>query len=217
MTKTLPAAETMISSLEWRYAVKKFDPAKRVSEETWASLERSMVLSPSSYGLQPWKFVVITDQGIKDKLPEISWNQTQPRDCSHMVVIASKLGIGPAEVERYTAYIASVRNMPEAALADYKKMMLGTVSSTPADKRDEWCARQCYIALGFLMSACAMLGVDACPMEGIVGEKYDELLGLKKIGYRAAVGCAVGYRAADDPIAGFKKVRYPARELVVRI
>jgi nitroreductase len=207
----------LVERLEWRYAVKKFDPSRTIDGATWATLERSLVLTPSSYGLQPWKFVVITDPAVKAKLPAISWNQGQPRDCSHMVVLASRIGIQVGDVDRYVQRIASVRGVPEASLADYRAMMVGTVTRTPPDKLDEWCARQCYIALGFLLSACAVVGVDACPMEGILHEKYDELLGLPGKGFRTVVGCAVGYRAADDWLAGLKKVRAEAGDVIVRV
>lgn len=217
-TNTTPSiADSLIDRLSWRYAVKKFDATKRIPDAHWQTLEHALILSPSSYGLQPWKFIVITDPDVKAKLPAISWNQPQPRDCSHLVVFAARKGITPADVERYVQRIIEVRNIPAAAIEDYKKMMLGTINSTPKDQLDVWTARQTYIALGFLMSAAAMLSIDACPMEGIVAPEYDKLLGLEKIGHTATVACALGYRAADDRIASLKKVRYDAKDLVVRI
>jgi nitroreductase len=209
--------ESLVERLSWRYAVKKFDAARRIPDATFAALEQSLILSPSSYGLQPWRFVVITDPAVKAKLPPISWNQSQPRDCSHMVVIAGRKTITPADVEAYTQRIAQVRGVKPEVLADYKAMMMGTVTKTPADKLDDWCARQCYIALGFLMSAAAVLGVDACPMEGIVHAEYDKLLGLPEKGYASVVGCALGYRAGDDWLASMKKVRDEAGKLVIRV
>lgn len=214
---TTLSPESLVERLSWRYAVKKFDPSRRIPDATFAALEQSLILSPSSYGLQPWRFVVITDPAVKAKLPPISWNQTQPRDCSHMVVIAGRKTITPADVEAYTQRIATVRGVKSEMLADYKAMMMGTVTKTPPEKLDDWCARQCYIALGFLMSAAAVLGVDACPMEGIVHAEYDKLLNLPEKGYVSVVGCALGYRAGDDWLASMKKVREEAGKLVIRV
>ena len=209
--------ESLVSQLSWRYAVKKFDATQKLAAGTWKALEQAMILAPSSYGLQPWKFVVITDPAVKAKLPAISWGQTQPRDCSHMVVFAARKGISAEDVEKYIARISQVRGVPAAALGDFKGMMLGTISSGTPEYLDNWTARQCYIPLGFLLSAAAVLGVDACPMEGIVGAEYDKLLGLDKLGYATVMGCALGTRAADDGFAGMKKVRAEASDVVLRV
>ena len=217
MTTPAVTPESLLRQLSWRYAVKKFDPARTIAPETWSTLEKAMILSPSSYGLQPWRFVVITDPAVKAKLPAISWNQPQTRDCSHMVVFAARHGINAGDVERYVESIVKVRGGPAEALNDYKNMMLGTITKTPPEQLDQWTKHQCYIALGFVMSAAAVLGVDACPMEGIVHAEYDKLLGLTEKGYTATVGCALGYRAADDRMANLKKVRYDASEVVIKV
>jgi nitroreductase len=216
MSTTL-SPDALLQQLSWRYAVKKFDANRKIPADLWSTLEQTLILSPSSYGLQPWRFVVITDPAVKAKLPAISWNQGQPRDCSHFLVIASRKGIAPQDVENYIQSIIKTRGVPADALADYKNMMLGTVTKTPADQLDQWSKHQAYIALGFIMSAAAMLNIDACPMEGIVHAEYDKLLNLPEKGYTATVGCALGYRASDDWLAGLKKVRYPASDLVIRV
>lgn len=209
--------EALVSQLKWRYATKKFDASRKIPLATWSALEQAFVLAPSSFGLQPWKFVVITDPAVKAKLPAISWNQTQPADCSHFVVFAGRRGFGPADIEKFIARSAQVRGVPVESLAGYKDMMLGSVGRLPPEHANAWCDRQAYIALGFLMAAAAAVGVDACPMEGIVGPEYDKLLGLDKLGYAALVGCAVGYRAADDKYAGAPKIRYSTEEVIVRV
>jgi nitroreductase len=212
-------AENVLTQLQWRYAVKKFDSTRKIPDATWGTIEKAMTLAPSSYGLQPWKFVVLTDAGVKAKLPGISWNQNQGKDCSHYVVLASRMGINPDDVKRYVQRICAVRSVPadHADLKSFEGMMLGTVNTLSREAANEWCARQCYIALGFLLSACAMLGVDACPMEGIEKEKFDDLLGLKKLGFATQVGAAVGYRASDDWLAPMPKVRYESKDVVLRI
>lgn len=209
--------EELTDALRWRYSTKVFDPTRKVPEDVWAAIERSLVMSPSSFGLQPWKFVVITDQKVKDRLPPISWDQAQPRDCSHMVVLAGRKTINAGDVNRYIKRIVSVRDIPNDPMRGYKDMMLGIVGSMPAEQLDLWCAKQVYIALGFLMEACALLGVDSCPMEGIVGPEYDKLLGLPAMGYTALVGCAVGYRSADDKYAAYPKVRFETDDVIARV
>ena len=210
-------ADAILQHLSWRYATKKFDATKRIPDATWSALEQSLILTPSSFGLQPWRFVVITDPAVKAKLPAISWNQTQPQDASHFVVLAARKTLTPADIDHFIATTAKTRNAPVESLTPYKNMMLGTIGKAPAEQLEHWAKHQCYIALGFLMATAALLEVDACPMEGIVHAEYDKLLDLPAKGYTATVGCALGYRAADDKYAAAPKVRYPASEVVLRV
>jgi len=204
--------------LAWRYATKKFDPAKPVAPDDWRTLERSLVLAPSSFGLQPWKFFVVTDGAMKARLRAASWNQSQVVDASHVVVFALKTGLGPADVERWIARIGQVRGTPPAALEGYKKMMVGFLAQpTERFDVDDWAARQLYIALGQFMAAAAMLGVDTCPMEGLDPVAYDEILNLGGSGYRTVVVCVAGHRAADDATASWPKVRYETRDVVAHL
>lgn len=210
-------AESLLAQLKWRYAVKKFDPARTVPEATWNALQQATILAPSSYGLQPLRMVVVTDAAVKAKLSAAAWNQSQPRDCSHMVVFAARVGIDKGDVDAYMQRIARTRGMAvtHPDLVTFAGQIMGTVNSLPREAADAWCARQCYIALGFLLSACAALGVDACPMEGIVHDRFDAILNVK--GYRTTVACAVGYRASDDWLAPLPKVRTEAGEMVIRV
>jgi nitroreductase len=210
-------AATILDNLTWRYAVKKFDAQKKIPEATWKALEDVLVLSPSSYGLQPWKFFVIKDGAVRAALRPASWNQSQITDASHLVVFARKATVTAADVEQYVRRILQVRNAPAAALEDYKNMMLGSVnnpSGLPGGSMDTYTRSQVYIALGFFLFAAAQLGVDACPMEGFDPVKYDEILGLPAMGYRATVAAAAGYRAADDWLAPLAKVRYEAKDVI---
>ncbi len=212
----MTSTSELVSQLQWRYAVKSFDPSRKLPSETWNALEQALVLTPSSYGLQPWKFLVVTDQAIKDQLPAISWTQTQPRDCSHMVVFAAHRKIDEAHVDRFLASTASTRGIDIASLEGYRGMMVKSTRRSEEELR-HWSALQVYIALGQLMTAAAMLGVDTCPMEGIEAKRYDKLLGLEGTDYTTIVGCAVGYRNPGDKYALAKKVRFPVEEVVVRI
>ena len=208
-------AATLVERLEWRYAVKKFDAARRIPPATWKALERALVLTASSYGIQPWRFVVVEDPATRERLLAASWKQRQIVDASHMVVFAARKGLGAADIDRYIARIAEVRGVPAASLEGFGKMMLGFVEKSGAGI-DGWSERQTYIALGNFLTAAALLGVDACPMEGIEPARYDEILGLGAAGYHALAVATAGYRAADDAYASMKKVRFADAELITR-
>ena len=207
--------DQLIKQLHWRYAVKRFDPERSVDDLTWQAIERALVLTPSSYGLQPWKFIIITDQAVKAQLPAISWNQSQPQDCSHMVVFAAKESIDADYIDNFMNSVVTTRGLTVEAMSGYRKILLSTIGKM--DAHLDWNARQVYIALGQLMIAAALLGVDTCPMEGIVAPEYDRLLGLTGSGYATIVGCAVGYRHAEDKQAAAKKVRFATDEMIMRI
>ena len=206
-----------LTALNWRYAVKKFDPAKKIPADTWAALEQSLLLSPSSYGLQPWKFFVVENPAIREQLLPHSWGQKQIVDADKLVVFAVKKDVTPADADRLIARTSQVRGVPAEALATYRGMMAGSLSRTPAPEIDTWMSRQVFIALGVFLTTAAVLGVDACPMEGFVPEKYDEVLGLGAKGYASRVVATAGYRAADDAYGTAKKVRYELSEVVETI
>lgn len=214
---TAPSPASVLAALNWRYAVKKFDPTKKIPAETWTALEQSLVLSPSSYGLQPWKFFVVESPAVREQLLPHSWGQRQVVDASHLVVLAVKKEVGPADAERLIARSVAVRNIPAAALDGYKNMMVGSLTRGSATDIDIWMSRQVFIALGVFLTTAAVLGVDACPMEGFLPEKYDEILGLTAKGYASRVVATVGYRAADDAYASLAKVRYATEEVIERV
>jgi nitroreductase len=215
--QTVPP-EILLDQLQWRYATKKFDPTKKISASDWQTLERALVLSPSSYGLQPYRFFVIDDPAVRQKLSAASWGQRQPIDASRFVVFARKLTITEEDVARYVDLISEVRGVAPETLAKYRDAIVGDVVKGPrASWSGEWAARQAYIALGNFLSAAAMLGIDACPMEGFAPLQYDEILGLTAKGYGAVVVAAAGYRAADCYNAKLPKVRFPQEELIQHI
>ena len=210
--------ETLLQQLRWRYATKAFDPARVIPEETWKVLEESLVLTPSSYGLQPWKFLVITDAKVKAALRPHAWNQAQVTDCSHFVVFAVKTSISHDFIDLNFKRTAEVRGVPAEKMAGYRAMiehdlMHGARSGIIA----EWAARQAYIALGQFMLACAVLRVDSCPMEGFLPAEFDQLLDLTAQGLTAAVCCAAGYRAESDKHAALPKVRFASEHVVQTI
>jgi nitroreductase len=202
----------LIASLEWRYATKAFDPSQTVPPATWAAIEQSLVLTPSSYGLQPWKFLVVTDKKIRESLVPHSWGQRQVADCSHLVVFTVKKELTVADIDAFLARIVEVRGGTADALAGYRGMMVG--SQEAGYMSTEWAKAQAYIGLGQLMTACAMLRLDSCPMEGFVPANYDEILGLTDTGYTSAVLLPVGYRSADDRYASLPKVRFSSQQMI---
>ncbi len=206
--------ETALAALQWRYAVKKFDATKKIPAATWAALEHAMILSPSSYGLQPWKFFVVDHPEIRAKLKSVSWGQSQIVEASHLVVFAVKTNVGPADAQRLIDRTSEVRGIPASALEGYKDYMVGSLTkATPAEVH-EWMTRQVFIALGVFLTAAALVGVDACPMEGFQPEKYDEILGLTAKGYKSVVLATAGYRHAECKGATAAKVRFPHAEVV---
>jgi len=215
---SISTPEALLQQLAWRYATKLFDPTRKIPPADWAALEEALILTPTSYGLQPFKFIVITDPAVKEALVPHSWNQRQPADCSHFVVFAARTENTDANVDRYLARIAEVRGVSGGSLAGFRKVLVGDVVDGPRGQIAlEWATRQAYIALGNFMTSAALLGVDTCPMEGFVPEGYDEVLDLATHGLHAAVACATGYRSEDDKYAKLPKVRLPASELLVRV
>ena len=213
MTPVPPA--TVLDALHWRYATKKFDPSRTIPAETWHALEQALVLSPSSRGLQPWKFLVVRDPALREKLVPISRGQTQPLECSHYVVITYIKDLPDAHIDKYFARMSEVRQVSLESLAGYRKMVDGGIGQArKTNYIDLWQGKQPYIALGQFMAAAAMLGVDTCPMEGIDKEKYDALLGLAEKGLTTLVCCAAGYRSAEDDYAKRAKVRFLTSDVV---
>ena len=209
--------DAVLSQLKWRYATKKFDPTKKIAPELWGQLESAAIQAPSSFGLQPWSFVVVTDPEVRKKLHPASYNQPQILDASHLVVFAAKNPPTAADVEAHVARTAEVRREPVEALDGLKQGLLGALGRMDATQAHRWAARQTYIALGVFLSAAALMGVDACPMEGFQGEQYDEILGLKAKGLASVVIATAGYRSAEDKNASTAKVRFPVNDVIIRV
>ena len=206
---TLISPADLLERLDWRYAVKQFDPSLRIVAPTWNALEESLRLSPSSGGLQPWKFVVVADPAVREKLVPAAFGQTQVRDASHLVVFTAKKDFGAADVDAHIRNVAAVKGVPVESLAGLRGMLMGgIVGAKDSAGREAWAARQTYLALGVLIASAALLGVDAAPMEGFVPDQFDTILGLKELGLTATVVCALGYRSETDPYASAPKVRF---------
>lgn len=207
--------EQLLTALNWRYATKVFDASKKIPAATWVTLEQSLVLTPTSYGLQPYRFLIVQSPATRAALLPHSWGQKQVVDCSHFVVFLARTEMKEADVDKLIQRIGAVRGVPADSLGGYRDAMLSDVVNGPRSKiAHEWAARQAYIALGSLMTCAAVLGVDACPMEGLNPAEYDKILGLEGGDYKTVVACALGYRAAGDKYASLAKVRYETADLV---
>jgi nitroreductase len=213
-----PNTEKLLNALEWRYATKVFDSNKKIPIDTWNILERTLVLSPSSYGLQPYRFIVLTDPVKRAELLPHAWNQKQVVDSSHFVVFIARTKVTEADVDHLIQLTSQTRKIPAESLNAYRDMMLGDLVNGPRSKiAHEWAARQAYIALGNLMTSAAVLGVDTCPMEGFAPAEFDRILGLKNSGYATVVCCTLGYRSPDDKYSKLLKVRFDTKELVQHV
>lgn len=212
------SSSQLLDALRWRYATKKFDAAKKIPAATWSVLEESLVLTPSSFGAQPWKFFVIDNPVLRERLVSASWGQTQVVEASHLVVFAFKQNLDEAHIDRYMASTAETRGVTTESLAPFKKVIMGSLDGARAKGLlDVWQSRQIYIALGQFMASAALLGIDTCPMEGLDPAKYDEILGLTGTGYTTLCACPAGYRANDDKYAVTPKVRFPLSEVVAHL
>ena len=217
MGNFITSGKDILDALKWRYAVKKYDAERKVSESDWNILEEALTLAPSSLGLQPYKFIVVTDPEVRERLKAAAYGQSQISDASHLVVFAYKKTLTEQDAERLIERIAEVRGVSRESLADFEATVKNTAKNAVDGGYVEiWNSRQAYIALGFLVETASMLGIDVTPMEGFIPERFNEILGL---GDHSAVAlAAVGYRDAEnDWLAPLQKVRMPNGELIQRI
>lgn len=205
----------MSEYLNWRYATKKFNPARKIPEQEFCELLESLRLAPSSYGLQPWKFIVVRDEDLRKTLRSHAWDQPQVTDASHCIVLCALKTMDAHYVRNFTARIAKTRGVARESLSGHEQMMLGSLKAMSAQALSDWMKRQVYLALGMLLAQCACKKIDSCPMEGFDAKKFDEVLGLEKLDLESVVLCPVGYRAKDDQYAALKKVRFAKDEVFI--
>lgn len=201
--------DALLKSLNWRYAVKKFDANQKISATDWQALKESLRLSPSSYGLQPWKFIDVQNPELRRLLRAQSWNQSQVEEASRFVVLTFKEKMDPQHIDQFIQATAKQRQISAESLKGFADMMIGDLVTGPRSQViDSWAQRQTYIAMGFLMLAAALLKIDSCPLEGLDANQYDELLGLKGTGYKTVAAVALGYRHTEDKYQNLTKVRF---------
>ena len=206
-----------LESLNWRYATKKFDANRTLTDVQVDQLLEAGNLAASSYGLQPYKLLVIKNQDLQDQLVAHSYNQRQVADASHVIVIAARTDVNADYISAYSDRVEKARGLDAGTMDASKDVMLGTIGKLSPEDLFQWSAKQTYIVLGTMMAAAAQMEIDTCPMEGFVPAKYDELLELESKNLRSVLVLPVGYRAKDDATQHQKKVRLPLDEIVVRI
>lgn len=204
-----------INKLNWRYATKQFDPSKKLSEDQLFAVKEAFRLSPSSFGLQGWKFIHIVDAEKRSKLQEAAYGQTQIVDASELFVLTIPTNYGVDDVNKYVETVAEVRKMKIEDLTGLTESLMGFVSSKSQEQITAWLRNQIYIALGFVMAVCAVDEIDACPMEGFNAEKFDEILGLKEKNLTSVVCLPVGFRSEEDKYAKLPKVRFSQEDIFI--
>lgn len=208
---------SIIKKLQWRYATKKFDATKKLSNDDLSILKEAFNLTALSYGLQTLKLVIIEDNSLRERLVPLSYGQRQVADASHLLVICIQTEIDHNDVNDHFNTIKSIRNTPDDVLEPFKKQLKSTIDSMPSDTKLAWATKQAYITLGNLMTVCAVEGIDSCPMEGFLPQEIDKALGLDARGLSSVLMLPVGYRASDDMFAEFKKVRKQLSETIIEL
>ncbi|WP_299117257.1 NAD(P)H-dependent oxidoreductase [uncultured Winogradskyella sp.] len=205
----------VIEQLKWRYATKKFDATKSISQEQLAILKEAFNLTALSYGLQTLKLVVIEDKVKREALVKHSYDQRQVVEASHLLILCIQNEIDNNDVDEHFENVTAIRNTPESILEPFKNQLKSTIETMPKAKKMDWATRQAYIALGNLMTVCALEKIDSCPMEGFNPEAYDKALRLSEKGLQSVLLLPVGYRADDDMFSTLKKVRKPIENTVI--
>ncbi len=206
-----------IKDANWRYSTKKFDSSKKVSFSDLNTLKEAIRLSVSSYGLQPYKVLIIENSETRALLQPASWGQSQITDASHVIVFATETNFGIDHIDNYITNLAATRGISEESIKGYADFMKMKITELTQEQKDNWTAKQAYLALGNLLNAAAELKIDATPMEGFEPEKYNEILGLKKQNLHAVVVATIGYRHDDDATQNYAKVRKSNEELFINL
>ncbi len=207
----------IIESLQWRYATKKFDTTKEVPQEKINILKEAFNLTATSYGLQPLKLVVIKDKELQKELTKHSWDQQQVADASHVLIFCIENTVGEDFITKYFDNVKEIRNTPEEILSPFKKQLVDSFKSKPSEEVSNWAIKQAYLAMGNILTVCAVEEIDACPMEGFIPEKYNEILKLAEFDLSSVLVLPIGYRAEDDMFSEFKKVRRSINDTVITL
>ena len=206
-----------INQLKWRYATKKFDTSKVLSEEKINILKQAFNLTATSFGLQTISLLIIKNKGIREDLVAHSYNQKQVLDASHLLVICIQDNITDADIDIHFGNVKDIRDTPETILEPFKKDLKRMMEGKTISERQEWSKKQAYIALGNLMTVCAIEHIDSCPMEGFIPQAFDDALKLQDKNLKSVLLLPVGFRAEDDMFSSFKKVRKQLQDAVIEM
>lgn len=207
----------MINALEWRYAVKEFDADRRIPTEKMDRIKKAFNLTPTSYGLQPLHLAVVQDDQLQKELLNYSYGQKQITSASHLLIICIETDIDQSFIEENFELQKEVRNVQDKLIAPFRNFLIEDFNKRTPEEVHQWAMNQAYLALGNLLTVCAVEGIDACPMEGFEAHRYDQILGLNEKGLKSAVVLPLGYRSTRDKFADLKKVRRPIKETVFEI
>ncbi len=208
---------TTIEKLQWRYATKRFDASKTLSEEKLNILKETFNLTATSYGLQPLKLVIVSNADLKAQLMPLTYNQSQVRDASHVLVLCIEKNINEDFIFEHFKRVEGQRNTPRTILEPFEKALIENFSEKQTSEIRQWMTNQLYLTLGAMLTICAVENIDACPIEGFEPKKYDELLGLDKKGLESIIILPVGYRDESDVFINLKKVRRGVDELIIKV
>ena len=206
-----------IENANWRYATKKYDTTKKVSVEDLEILKKAISLTATSYGLEPYKILIIENPQVRQQLVPASWGQSQVADASHLLVFASVIDFGNEQMDAYFKNLVETRQIPMEAVQGYADFMKSNINSRSLEDRNIWTSKQAYLAMGNLLNAAAELKIDVTPMEGIDAAQYDEILGLNELGLHAVLSAPIGYRHQEDATQHYKKVRKSNADLFITI
>ncbi|PHS54690.1 MAG: NAD(P)H-dependent oxidoreductase [Lutibacter sp.] len=207
----------ILNSLEWRYATKKFDASKKLSKQQIEILKKAFSLTPTSFGLQPLKLIIIQNKELQEKFVKYSYFQRQVADASHLLVLCIENDTTVDDVNAYFDLEKEARGTSEEVVSTFRNQLVDMYKTKTLEEKQLSAVYQTYIALGNLMTVCAVEGIDSCPMEGFIPEKIDELLNLKDLDLKSVLMLPVGFRADDDVMNGMQKVRKPLTETVLEI
>ena len=208
---------TFLENQNWRYATKKFDATKKITDADIAFLKEAIRLSTSSYGLQPYRVFIVENPELRAKLVAASYGQAQVADASHLLVFANELNFGEAGIDQFASTICKTRELPLEAIQGYVDYMKGNITGLPEEVRNIWTSKQTYLALGNLLNAAAELKIDVTPMEGFIPAQVNEILGLDKLGLNASLLAPIGYRHEEDATQHYKKVRKSNDKLFITL
>ncbi|QBN18081.1 NAD(P)H-dependent oxidoreductase [Flavobacterium nackdongense] len=208
---------TFLDHQNWRYATKKFDSSKKISNQDFELLLEAIRLSSSSYGLQPYKILIIENQDLRAKIQQAAWGQSQVVDASHLLIFANQTDISDAQIDEFFENTSKTRGIEIESLAGYQGFMKSKINELSADAKNIWNSKQTYLALANLMNAAAELKIDVTPMEGFSPADVNEILGLKELGLNASLLAPIGYRHSEDATQHYKKVRKSKEELFITI
>ncbi|MEZ7498733.1 NAD(P)H-dependent oxidoreductase [Flavobacterium sp. Arc3] len=208
---------TFLEHQNWRYATKRFDASKIINTEDLNTLKEAIRLSTSSYGLQPYKIIIVENPELRAKIQPAAWGQAQIVEASHLIVFANETQIAEKSIDSYVENISATRNIPIDSLTGYSDFMKSKIITLDDSSKNIWASKQTYLAMGNLLNAAAELKIDVTPMEGFVPELVNEILGLDKLGLTASLLATLGYRHDEDATQHYKKVRKSNEDLFITL